>query len=295
MVRRTANLWRRIVAPVFTISIALVFILLAWQAPLHTLPTKPLTSWFSQCNAGLRSAEPGADKRFLLTNCETQYLLIWQGQFITRLQVFQSYAEIAEGFAMAAATVLLARVLKVPLWLKKSLSLPRLPFMVLASVGFGFFIFFEGASIAFAYTHDDLIRDVFFHLLPNPAELAVLGLAWGAVCIGLLRSKFGLGLGVKSGILAFALPAFAAQVALAFLDFSEMSLYVTRAFQVSQWFLLPPYSFWNPWNQPVGIPVGVPLLSNWFVLIAAGSLFLVALFSITTSASSLVNPRPMPQ
>jgi len=280
---------KSIAVAIVLLTLALVFAVFAWRAPVKTI-SSPTLKFFPGCyqiyeKALNTNSDTFAERLFsLASRCYDGELFNYQVSQIPSLQNYQAYAEIAFGFAVSSGSVVLVSLSRCPRWLKRRMDFPtllRIALMGVASVCFGMFAFFEGSNIAFAYTRNDLIRDKYFHLLPNPQASAALGLLAGASSIAMLRSRKGIDTGVRSGVLAFALPMFTAQLGLLLFGFGDMSLYVSRS--VSQFFLLPPYSFYNPYNVAVGIPIGVPLLSNWAVLLVAGSLVALAILSGQTA------------
>ncbi len=231
---------------------------MAWASPVKSLPS-PSLSTIPACDLHDGLASAGATGASVANRCAAA-VAIYQNQFVPEFRLYQSYAEIAEAFAVVVALCLLASVLRAPAFLKREVSLQkplRLALASLGAAGLGAFAFLESLNLLYAETLNDQFIGL-FHSIPQPPVYAVLGLAVACVCFGVLRARRGLFAGLRSGVMLGAFSASIAQLFLLLFDSREMYLYVTRF--SSNWVLF-----------------GFPVLSNWFVLVVSSGLLALGL------------------
>jgi hypothetical protein len=163
--------------------------------------------------------------------------------------------EMSEGFAVAFFLCLIVPRLKTPGYLKRELTLPRSvlnALMVVALVSFGIFGYAELFNILYANTGYPPFLHLFF-VDPQMPFHAALALALACLCFGIVKARYGLSIGVKSGVLLGGFAVMVAQLCILLFDNKEMHLHVADF--TSSWILF-----------------GFPILSNWSVLIVSSFL-----------------------
>ncbi len=178
---------------------------------------------------------------------------------------YLTYCGLAEGFALAAVIFYAAPAVRSPMFLKTKLKVShsvRVVLGLVATAGLGIFVYEEFFNILYANTGMPFAIVMFTALVDGPAEkaglLAFESLAAACVALAVLRMRYGLSEGLRSGTLAFAGVAFVSQLALYLFDFKEMELNVA--------------AFARKWM--VGY---FYLLNNWTVLIVSGCILAVLL------------------
>lgn len=257
-------------AVVVLLSLSATFAVLAFNSPLKSLPVRPLCG--NQNGPAVRS---GVSPPISASHCEAVYAqydrMVAADTF--PLWLYQSYAEIAEGFAAASALCLLALVLKLPASPKGDLVLSRPARRIVTSITVGglfVFGFVEFCNVLYANTRTQFVLNVFYDVPNRLAPFAAIsGLVAASVGFGVLRSRKGFPEGIKSGIVVASISTLVAQIGLLTFDSKEMILHVTM------------FISW-----PAG---GFNLLSNWFVLMTAATLLILG---FTYEKSGVRSLRP---
>jgi len=249
------------------LAAAALFGVLAFDSPLKALPVPSISAFPACARGGLK-----IDQMSNLTTGDVCYriqLAAYQTGFLPSLRVYQSCAEIAEALIVVVVLCLLIPRLRAPKFLRRGVTLPgRVPIALIGLASFC--IFFFGGSLDILYANTGYVPYIsLVHILPNPAVVTVLGLVVASICFGALRVRKGLSEGVKSGVLFCALSVTVFQAGILIFDYKEMALFVTKFSE--GWFLTGGGEFLGS----SFVPIGVPLISNWFVFIVLSSLFVL--------------------
>lgn len=257
-----------LVVLVVLLGASAISVLFAYQAPVKTVVKPSLVCDPEQAGRAGMSQCQKADAAYL------NALVVAQ----VAVRPYQSYAEIAESFAVVALMLALASALRAPQSLKRGFSLPnplKLTLAGAAVVGFGFFVFAETLNVLTASTCTEApescnmaYNSILFTFGPQTPLLAVLGLTAASLCLGVLRFGRGLVEGIKTSVAFGAASLFVVQLCLFCFDYREMQLYVT--------------TFAAAWSA-----YGFYLVSNWLVLIVSAALLIVSGVSLLSKSFNL--------
>jgi hypothetical protein len=165
-----------------------------------------------------------------------------------------------ESFLCIGLLCLVFPILKAPRFLKRKLTLPRPVRYTLGLIAIGGLLYFlreEYLNVLYIETQSPSVLAQFYYLGTNSSAYAVVGLGVATLCVGLLAIGRGLSTGLKSAVLFGSFWVLVAQTYIYHFDYTEMSLQVTTV--VKNWVIF-----------------GSPVLSNWFCLFMATSLFVLS-------------------
>ncbi|MGP8057060.1 MAG: hypothetical protein ACLP9K_05630 [Nitrososphaerales archaeon] len=236
---------KRLLAVMLFLATSLAFAVLAWNSPVKSL--SQLT--FPYCGTNPHFAPSCV--AFAQANFPTSsplFHFFWS---------YQSYAEIAEGFAILALSLPLLTVKKLDFaWLHRPLA-PRFPrqlFMALATVGASFFALSAVMDANYYNWVHSSYRGYYLSLLQalrfeSSLSLGVTAFGvWGLTVLVLSFRR-----GIVGGIRIFGLPAILCLMSMLLIfDSGEMTLNVTKFITLSAG--------------------GIDLVSNWLVLTVSAGL-----------------------
>ena len=260
----------RLAVIVGLLLVVVLFTTLAFFSPVKSLPDILPPATASSCSRATGSLDAK-----VLPGCSTQLavqLADYQISFLPSLEAYESFAEIAEGFTVVMILYLVIPEIRAPALLKKRIDLPK-TLKVLAvmagSAAFGVFCVLESLNILYANTGQWYFLNL-FNRVPYSPIMAVLGLAVASLCFGFVRAGNGVSKWVMSSVLFGTFFTVAAQVGLFVYDFKEMSFYALRI--TEDWYIVGH----GAWLSQEYIPIGIPLLSNWLVLVVSAGIFVLA-------------------